>query len=223
MNEGGMKQGVWLALVARFLKRSTWKGEMASAILLSTSRTWRALTKKLCFVEMRTKNQTRSITLGAFEWPELILATMLSLSHPNWRCLPTKWGYQRAQAITIGKRSCHSILIPVFLLIRRWGGQCPWNHFPLKYPLNPMVLAASVYNSRSGEKVTKESRKKERPFQWVRKTFHMVISRCNCLFKLIWWAGNTPGEIDHVLEKGLPGDHYITGKLQGANKGLEVH
>ena len=76
-------------------------------------------------------------------------------------------------------------LIPVFLLIRRCGGQCPWNHFPLKYTPNPMMLAASVYNSRSGE-VTKESRRKDRPFHWVRKTFHMVISRWNCLFKWIW-------------------------------------
>ena len=36
-------------------------------------------------------------------------------------------------------------------------------------------------------------------------------------------AGNTPVEIDHALEKGSPGDHYFTGKLQGADKGLEVH
>ena len=36
-------------------------------------------------------------------------------------------------------------------------------------------------------------------------------------------AGNTPSEIDHALEKGSPGDHYLTGKLQGADKGLEVH
>ena len=36
-------------------------------------------------------------------------------------------------------------------------------------------------------------------------------------------AGNTPGEIDHALEKGSPGDHYFTGKLQGDDKGLEVH
>ena len=36
-------------------------------------------------------------------------------------------------------------------------------------------------------------------------------------------AGNTLGEIDHALEKGAPGDHYLTGKLQGADKGQEVH
>ena len=36
-------------------------------------------------------------------------------------------------------------------------------------------------------------------------------------------AGNIPGEIDHALEKGSPGDHYFTGKLQGADKGREVH
>ena len=132
MNEGGMKQGVRSALGARSLKRLTWKRERASAIPLSTPGTWRARTKKLCFIEMRTKKRTRSITRGAFEWPELIIATTLSLSHQNWRRLPAKWGYQRAQAITIGKSSCHSMLIPVFLLIRRWGGHCPWNHFPFQ-------------------------------------------------------------------------------------------
>ena len=36
-------------------------------------------------------------------------------------------------------------------------------------------------------------------------------------------AWNTTGEIDHALEKGSPRDHYFTGKLQGADKGLEVH
>ena len=36
-------------------------------------------------------------------------------------------------------------------------------------------------------------------------------------------AGNSPGEIDHALEKGSPGHHYFTDKLQGANKGLVVH
>ena len=36
-------------------------------------------------------------------------------------------------------------------------------------------------------------------------------------------AGNTPGEIDHALEKGSSEDHYFTGKFQGADKGLEVH
>ena len=52
----------------------------------------------------------------------------------------------------------------------------PLEPFPIKITPNPMVLAASVYNSRSGEEVTQESRKKDCPFHWVRKTFHIVIS-----------------------------------------------
>ena len=36
-------------------------------------------------------------------------------------------------------------------------------------------------------------------------------------------TGNTPSEFDHELEKGSPGHLYLTGKLHGADKGLEVH
>ena len=41
---------------------------------------------------------------GAFEWPWLIMATTLSLSHQNCRPLPENSGYHRAQATTIGKK-----------------------------------------------------------------------------------------------------------------------
>ena len=43
------------------------------------------------------------------------------------------------------------------------------------------------------------------------------------LADMVKMAGNTFSEIDHALEKGSPGDLYLTGKLQGADKGLEVH
>ena len=187
MKEGGMEQGLWSASGASSRKRLTWKRERASAISLETPGTWRARTKKLCFMEIKTKKRTKSIILGALEWPEFMMATTLSLSHQNWRRFPEKWGYQSAQASTIGKSSCHSILIPLRLSMSMWGGQRPWNHLPLKYLPNPMVLAASVYNLRSGVEVTKESRKKERPFHLARKAFHMVISRKNALFRRIWW------------------------------------
>ena len=75
---------------------------------------------------------------------------------------------------------------PPLLVDKEVRRPVPWNHFPLKYPPNLILLAASAYNSRSEEEVTKDSRKKARPFHWVRKTFHMVISRWNCLFKRIW-------------------------------------
>ena len=83
----------------------------------------------------------------------------------------------------IGKSSCHSMLIPHSLLISMWVGHLPWNHFPLKYPPSPTVLAASVKSSMSEEGVTAESRKNERPFHPVRKACHMVRSLKNSLLR----------------------------------------
>ena len=116
-------QGCWSAWGARSLKRWAWKRERASAMPLETPGTWRALTKKLCFMEISTKNLTKSMMRGAFEWPWLIMATTLSLSHQNCKRLPENWGNHRAQATTIGKSSCHSMLIPRSL---HWSTNNEW-------------------------------------------------------------------------------------------------
>ena len=121
MSEGGMVQGVCSALGAASRKRESWKRERASAISLETPGTWRARTKKLRFIDMRTRNLRRSMIRGAFEWPEFMMATTDSLLHQNWTRFPEKCGNQIAHATTMGKSSCHSMLIPRSLFNCMWG------------------------------------------------------------------------------------------------------
>lgn len=95
-----MVQGSRSAVGAAALNRPSWNRDRASAMSLDTPGTWCALTKKLCFMEVRVRN-LRSIMRGALEWPELMIATTDSLSHQNCRRFPAKWGYQIAQATTM--------------------------------------------------------------------------------------------------------------------------
>ena len=74
---------------------------------------------------------------------------------------------------------------PRLLVDKKVRRPVPLEPFPIKIPPEPNGASCICY-SRSGEEVTKESRKKDRPFHWVRKTFHIVISRWNCLFRRIW-------------------------------------
>ena len=136
-----------------------------------------------------------------------MIATTLWLSHQNWIRLPEKWGYHSAQARTTGKSSCHSILIPLVLLMSKCGGHLPWNHLPLKKPPNPIALAAAVHSCRSGEEVTQESRKKDGPFHWERNTFHIWISLENSLFNRIWWKRFFTPRVRFIMRwrKALPG------------------
>ena len=50
-----------------------------------------------------------------------------------------------------------------------------------------MEPAVSVYSSKSGVGVGEESRKKVRPFQFARNTFHISRSLKNSLFSRMWW------------------------------------
>ena len=60
-----MVQGCWSTWGARSQKHYAWKRERASAMSLETPETWRALTKKWCFMEISTKNLTKSMMRGS--------------------------------------------------------------------------------------------------------------------------------------------------------------
>ena len=107
---------------------------------------------------------------------------------PKLNTFPGKMGVPyMAQATTMGKSSCHLILMPITLLSCMWGNQRPWNHFVLKYPPSPIVPDASVYSSICEEVVTVVLRKRERPFQSAKKAFHIFKSFKNSLFSQMWW------------------------------------
>ena len=129
---------------------------------------------------------TRSMIRGALECPEFMMVTTDFLSHHNCKRFPVKKGCHIAHATTIGKRSCHWILIPRSLPKRMWGVQRCWNHFPGKKTPESNVLAASVNSSKSGAGVVEDSRKKERPFHFEIKTLHMARSLKNSLLSLTW-------------------------------------
>ena len=151
--------------------------------------------KKLCFIERRTKKRSKSMMRGALEWPEVIIVTTDSLSHQNCKRLPEKWGYQMAQATTMGNSSCHSILIPCSLLIWRWGGHLPWNHFPWKKPPKPTVLAASVYNSRVWAGGKGGVYEKGPPIPWRDENFphSNVLKKLLVKAHLVETTGHAPG------------------------------
>ena len=163
--------------------------------------------KEVMFHRYKDKKPQEVHNTWALERPEFKMTTTDLLSHQNWVRFPEKWGNQKVHTTTMGKSSCHSMITPQSLLSCIWGSHLPWNHFPLKYPQKPIAPEALVYRLMSGNRVTVESRKTERPFHLARKAFHMSMSLKNSLFRRMWWKWLGTSLIRSIIcyRKVLPG------------------
>ena len=124
---------------------------------------------------------------------------------------------------TIGKSSCHSMLISLVLLVSKCGGHLLWNHLPLKKPPNPIALAASVYSEGQG---------KRWPRNQGRKITYFIEREISSTFEYPWKIPCSigydesdfypSGEVYYALKEGFTRDYYSASELQSTNKGLEI-
>ena len=101
----------------------------------------------------------------------------------------------------------------------------PLEPFPIKIPREPNGASCICVQFKVREGGNKGIKEKGLPVPLGEKNFphDNIPLELLVVADMVKTAGNNPGEIDHVLEKGSPRDHYFTGKLQRADKGLEVH
>ena len=161
MNEAGMKQGVRSALGARSQKRLTGKRERASAIPLFTPEHGGPIPRSC--VSWKWVQKTDQVHHPGSFW-----VARVDNSHNAFIVAPKLKPFTRKMGLPEGASDNNR---EKFL---------PFN-------ANPRLLVDKEVRRPLPLEPFPISRKKERPFHWVRKTFHMVISRWNCLFKRIWW------------------------------------
>ena len=124
--------GVFLCLGSHWGKRSSWKQERVSVMLLETPGTWWALDKEIVFhrkeyKEPREVHYTRGLWMTRVNNGDhqfIIAPKLNSLARKMWE--------PECARHTIRKSSCHSMLIPLVGLKRMWGSYFPWNYRLIK-------------------------------------------------------------------------------------------
>ena len=180
----GMLSGDGLAFGASSLKRTSWKQEIESALLLIWPGMCCTHTLMLWCATQKYSNRTKAMVSGDLHVPFCHTVTTVRLSQLKsifWRfqkvpqvCAATMIAYNSFQAMLI---SCCS------------GDQWSRILLPDQYAPHPSVPEASVYNCIVALSVQWESRIKVLPDQWGKKLNHHC--RSNFAFSACSYQSNS--------------------------------